>query len=137
MKIIGGESSCSSDRIRPTEKAYSQSVFYCHKLAERTITPGGDRRCTPFLYPNNLQSTAWHRTLLRNIVISPQLPGLFSMAYLRDDGSRQCTRVCPCAFTWIRITWRLSAREREKKRGGCRRRFGREVIDRFQYNECR
>lgn len=44
MKIIGEESSCSTDRIRPTEKAYSQSVFYCHKLAERAITPGGDRR---------------------------------------------------------------------------------------------
>lgn len=78
-----------------------------------TSSPAGplrraDRRCTPFLYPNNLQSTAWHRTLLRNIVISPQLPGLFSTAYLRRPAGR-CTRVCPSLHV-DPDTWRLRER---------------------------
>lgn len=65
-----------------------QGSAFARRFFTVTSSPGeplrrADRRCTPFLYPNNLQSTAWHRTLLRNIVISPQLPGLFSTAYLR------------------------------------------------------
>lgn len=114
MKIIE-ESSCSTDRIRPAEKRIRKAFFTAISSPDGPLRRAGDRRCTSFLYPNNLQSTAWHRTLLRNIVISPQLPGLFSTAYLRDDGFRRCTRVCPSLHVDPDNLATLRQRERERR----------------------
>lgn len=97
-------------------KRIRKAFFTAISSLRRTITPDGDRRCTPFLYPNNLQSTAWHRTLLRNIVISPRnSPGFFRHRISGTMGPADA-RGCARAFTWIRITWRLSG-EGERERG--------------------
>lgn len=90
------------DRARERERWSASSSFTAVSSPSGPLRRADRRWCTPFLYPNNLQSTAWHRTLLRNIVISPQLLGLFSTAYLA--GARGCAR--PCLHV-DPDTWRL------------------------------